>query len=126
MELTQEEFQLWTKQAVTFSDEEWSEIVGLANARLASFLCLEELPPDSALALPLAWLIRFTLDFESEDSKISSKRIRNFSVSFRGQEAANAFKKIADEFGDILDSYSNCGLAFSVERSACRRCNGCF
>ena len=135
--LTQEQYTLYTGLTVNYSDEDWQAIVSVAEVRLASFLCLEELPgteesgelvlPDD-FALLLANFIAGVLRFRGNGDAIESKRIRNFTINFKTSSATDAFSQIATQYGDIIDKYSNCGMGVKVERSGCHRCyyNGRF
>lgn len=135
--LTQEQYTLYTGLTVNYSDEDWQAIVSVAEVRLASFLCLEELPgteesgelvlPDD-FALLLANFIAGVLRFRGNGDAIESKRIRNFTINFKTSSATDAFSQIATQYGDIIDKYSNCGMGLEVERSGCHRCyyNGRF
>lgn len=44
MELTLDDYKLFTGDETTFSDDDWSIIVDEASERLASFLCRGALP----------------------------------------------------------------------------------
>lgn len=134
--LTQKQYTLYTGLTVNYSDEDWRSIVSVAEVRLASFLCLEELPgteEDGELILPddfallLANFIAGVLKFRGDGGSVSSKRVRNFTINFKTSSATDAFSQIATQYGDIIDKYSNCGLGVKVEGSGCGRCyNGCF
>lgn len=124
--LTQENYCLYTGQSVSYSDTEWSAIVGIASSRLASLLCLEELPvftdDNQDLALLLANFICTVLKFQGASDEVESKSVRNFTINFKSS-AANAFEQIYAHYKDIIDKYSNCGLELTVERNA-RHCCG--
>lgn len=134
--LTQEQYTLYTGLTVNYSDENWQSIVSVAEVRLASFLCLEELPgveEDGELILPddfallLANFIAGVLKFRGDGGSVSSKRVRNFTINFKTSSATDAFSQIATQYGDIIEKYSQCGLGVKVERSGCHRCyHGCF
>lgn len=49
--LTQDEYKLYTNQVVNFSQEDWDKLVNIAAARLARFLCLDSLEPETGEAL---------------------------------------------------------------------------
>lgn len=129
MELTQAEYKLFTKENVTYSEEDWLRIVTVALARLARFLCLEELPVDGSGALPddfkmlLANFIAGTLRFAGNGTEITSKHIRNFTINFRSSAASNAFTQISAQYPDLVAEYSQCDEGFAVEGKA-RYCCG--
>ena len=122
--MEQDVFTLLTKIPVNYSDEDWSILVNIAGMRLASFLCLEELPEftsDNAdLEMLFANFIAAMLKFQGSSDTIESKRVRNFTINFKSS-ATNAFEQIGDQYGDIIEKYSNCDLGIDVERSA-RKC----
>jgi hypothetical protein len=124
--LTQENYCLFTGQSVSYSDTEWSAIVGVASSRLASLLCLEELPEitdeTQDLALLLSNFICTVLKFQGASDEVESKSVRNFTINFKSS-ATNAFEQIYAHYKDIIDKYSNCGLELKVERNA-RHCCG--
>ena len=124
--LTQENYCLFTGQSVSYSDTEWSAIVGVASSRLASLLCLEELPEitdeTQDLALLLSNFICTVLKFQGASDEVESKSVRNFTINFKSS-ATNAFEQIYGHYKDIIDKYSNCGLELKVERNA-RHCCG--
>lgn len=129
--LTQDDYKLYTSTATDFSDEDWRKLVSMSAVRLAGLLCLEELPtgedgnlPDD-LAMVLANFICIVLDKRGNSSRISSKRVRNYSINYSNTNVAGAFSKLSDNYGDILDKYSNCGSTLSVEKST-RFCCGRF
>jgi hypothetical protein len=135
--LTQEQYTLYTGLTVNYSEEDWRSIVSVAEVRLASFLCLEELPgteEDGELILPddfallLANFIAGVLKFRGDGGSVSSKRVRNFTINFKTSSATDAFSQIATQYGDIIDKYSQCGIGVKVEWSGCHRCyyNGRF
>lgn len=124
--LTQEDFKLWTCTESNLIADDWEKVVQTASSRLASFLCLDRLPeltddnPD--LAQLLANFIAAVLRFQGDGGTVSSKSVRNFTISFKSGAAADAFSQIASQYGDIIDKYSDCNLGVAVEKS--RRC-GC-
>ena len=135
--LTQEQYTLYTGLSVNYSGEDWQTIVSVAEVRLASFLCLVELPSteeDGELVLPddfallLANFIAGVLKFRGNGGEIASKSVRNFTINFKTSSATDAFSQIAMQYGDIIEKYSQCGLGVKVERSGCHRCyyNGRF
>lgn len=121
--MTQDEFTLYTGETVSYSDDDWSSLVSIAELRLASFLCLETFPKltddNKDLAYLLANFIAATLKFQGNFEDAEEKRVRNFTIKFR-EGAANAFAQIYNQFKDIIDKYSDCGDGLSVEKS--RRC----
>lgn len=123
--LTQENYCLYTGQSVSYSDTEWGAIVGIASSRLASLLCLEELPEltdgNQDLAFLLANFICTVLKFQGASDEVESKSVRNFTINFKSS-AANAFEQIYGHYKDIIDKYSNCGLELKVERNAKHCC----
>ena len=127
--MTLEEYTLWTGQTVNYDDDQWAAIVTTAEIRLASFLCLEELPTDDDGNLPqdlaqlLANFIAAVLAHQGTSESIESKRVRNFTINFKSTTAANAFARIAGQYGDTIEKYSNCDLEVSVERTR-RLCCG--
>ncbi len=170
--LSQDDYKLYTNQPANYSQEDWEKLVAIAAARLASFLCLDNLTPavkgaltaeeydalelwarlyDSMkltsyqydnygkalltggntpilppkLAMLLANFLCNMLDHRGTDRTVTSKRVRNFTVSF-GSDAANAFAKLEENYGDIIADYSQCGTGVCVECSARRCCGGCF
>ena len=127
--LTQEQYTLYTGQAISYTDSDWQSIVTVAEMRLASFLCLESLPTTDEsgvavlpndLALLLANFISAVLRFQGNGDTIESKRVRNFTINFKSSSAADAFSQIASQYSDIIGKYSQCDSGVIVERS--RRC----
>lgn len=122
--LTQAQYTLFTGKEVSFSDDDWTTIVTVASMRLASFLCLDEFPELTEKNLDLAQLLAnficTVLYYQGEGDTINSKRVRNFTITFKSSIAANAFSQISDQYGDIIEDYSKCGTGINVERS--RRC----
>lgn len=125
--MTQDDYKLWTGETVNYGAEDWARLVSVAGKRLASFLCLEALPeilPDD-LAELLANFISAVLRRQGDHAEVTTKRVRNFTISFGTASAANAFAKIASQYADVIEDYSQCGPSFNVERST-RSCHGCF
>jgi len=124
--LTQEQYTLFTGQTNNCSDESWDILVGIAEMRLASFLCLEEFPEldetNQDLALLLANFLCTTLKFQGANDAIESKSVRNFTINFKSS-ATNAFEQIYSHYEDIIEKYSQCDSGIKVERSA-RHCCG--
>lgn len=120
MELTQDEYKLFTGDNATFVDSDWSVIVASASERLASLLCLESLPeplPETLKEL-LANFIFAVLKFKGGGAEeVESKHVRNFTINFRNNNAANAFAQIAKNYADIIAKYSQCGTGIDCERS---------
>lgn len=128
--MTQDEYKLWTgEDASRYTDEQWTKILTVAKLRLASFLCLSELPTDTDGNLPadieqlLANFIAEVIVHQGTTGEVESKHVRNFTIEFASTTAANAFAKISQQYGDIIERYSNCNLGFAVEGSA-RYCCG--
>ena len=98
-------------------------------ARLAGFLCLEELPTDEKgnlpddLAMLLANFLCLVLMTRGKNIPVTSKKIRNFTINY-GSRATNAFTKLEERYGDIIGGYSECGIGICVEKSMLRCCNG--
>lgn len=128
--MTQDDYKLWTgEDASRYTDEQWTKILTVAKLRLASFLCLSELPTDDDGNLPadieqlLANFIAEVIVHQGTTGEVESKHVRNFTIEFAPTTAANAFAKISQQYGDIIERYSNCNLGFAVEGSA-RYCCG--
>ena len=121
--MTQDDYKLWTGESLTYSEEDWSRLLAVASKRLASLLCLEELPtplPDD-LAMLLANFICAVLRFEGNgEQSVSSKTIRSFTISFNSPTAVNAFNQVSSNYGDIIGEYSACGFGFTVEKNMYR------
>jgi len=118
--MTQDEYKLYTGQeapAVVQSD--WETLLGVAEMRLASFLCLETLPdplPDDLKDLLANFMSGVFETRGKGEERVSSKSVRNFTISFQSGTAATAFEQIAYKYGDIIAKYSQCGVSLSVER----------
>lgn len=136
MTFTQSQYTLWTGQTINYGMAEWEQIVTVAAARLASFLCLPGgLPTDTDSAedyLPadmqqlLANFIAGVIANQGTQSTVESKHVRNFTINFKSTTASNAFANIAQKYADIIELYSNCGIGFAVERDAIYGCErGC-
>ena len=118
--MTLDDFNFWTNNKIKLDAEQFDIIVAVASGRLASFLCLENLPDplNDDLKLVLAQFIKLLLDDASDSGeKVASKSVRNFTIQFTNN-TANIFAKIAKNYGDILNRYSDCGYAFKVEKTA--------
>lgn len=126
--MTQDEFKLYTNQTVNYTDDDWAILVNIAESRLASFLCLSELPEldenNQDLAMLLANFLAASIKFAGNSDQISSKSVRNFTISFKSN-ATNAFEQIYSQFEDIIEKYSECGLEIKVEKNTpcCGRFN---
>lgn len=124
--MTQDEYTLLTGQTVNFSDEDWQFLVDIAEARLASLLCLGEFPEldenNKDLVLLLANFLCTTLKFQGAPDIIQSKSVRNFTINFKSS-ATNAFEQIYSQYEDIIEKYTQCNLGIHVERNA-RHCCG--
>ena len=120
MELTQDEYKLFTGDNAAFEDDDWSVIVAEASERLASFLCLEALPDELPVTLKdlLANFIFAVRRYQGAGAQeVESKRVRNFTINFKTNSAANAFAQIANNYRDIIDMFSECGVGIDAERS---------
>ena len=121
------DYNLYTGQKLCYSDEQWANVLNIAQIRLASLLCLETFPEltdeNQDLALLLANFICATLKFQGAPDIIESKSVRNFTINF-SNSATNAFEQIYHQYRDIIEKYSNCGndTGIKVERSAYHCC----
>jgi hypothetical protein len=119
--LTQEQYTLYTGLKTSYYSDDWSSIVGVAEMRLASFLCLEQFPVldqnNKDLAMLLANFIASVLRFQGNGDVVESKHVRNFTINFKSSSASDAFSQIATQYPDIIDKYSECDLGVRVERS---------
>lgn len=125
--LTQEEYTLYTGQPVNYTSTDWSVIVGVAENRLVSFLCLDEFPEldstNTDLGMLLANFIAAVFKFQGDSGTIESKSVRNFTINFKSS-ATNAFEQIYKQYEDIIEKYSNCELGIHVERTHRCCCEG--
>ena len=122
--MTQDEFKLYTGQSVDYTPTEWAKLVAIAESRLASFLCLSNGFPQSPaddLKMLLANFMASMLKNLGSSEKVESKHVRNFTINFK-TASDNAFADIAEQYGDLIDMYSNCGTGFAVERNAIYGC----
>ena len=124
--LTQEQYTLLTGQCANYSDENWALLVNIAVMRLASLLCLEEIPDtedekNQDFVLLLANFLCSTLKFQGAPDTIESKSVRNFTINFKSS-ATNAFEQIYSQYEDIIEKYSHCKSAIRVERDAWHCC----
>lgn len=121
------DYNLYTGQKLCYSDEQWANVLNIAQIRLASLLCLETFPEltdeNQDLALLLANFICATLKFQGAPDIVESKSVRNFTINFNNS-ATNAFEQIYHQYRDIIEKYSNCGndTGIKVERSAHHCC----
>lgn len=128
--LTQDDYRLYTAETSSYSDEDWSKMVSMSAVRLAGMLCLEELPTDEEgnlpddLAMLLANFIYLVLSHRGKDSKVTSKRVRNFTINYSNSNSTGAFSKLQEDYGDIIGKYSQCGNGFVVEKT--QRFHDCF
>lgn len=122
--MEQDTYKLYTGQTVSYTDTDWSALVAIAEMRLASFLCLDTFPEldesNQDLAMLLANFICAVIKYQGTNDTIDSKSVRNFTIRFKSSSAANAFSQISQQYGDIIEKYSNCKLGFAVEKS--KRC----
>lgn len=122
--LTLDQYTLYTGLTPPAKEADWGMIVTVAEMRLASFLCLDSFPEldntNQDLAMLLANFIAGVLKFRGDGDTVESKRVRNFTIKFKTSSAANAFSQIAEQYQDIIDKYSECGLGVRVERSTVR------
>lgn len=119
--MTLDDYKLYTGQTVNFSDTDWEALCTIAEMRLASFLCLDTFPELDAsnqdLAMLLANFMAGVFKYQGANDTIDSKSVRNFTIRFKSSSTANAFAQIAEQYGDIIEKYSQCKLGFAVERS---------
>lgn len=127
--LSQDDYKFYTGETSTFNAEDWSKMASLSAVRLAGLLCLEELPTDkdgnlpADLSLVLANFVYLVLSHRGTDSRITSKSVRNFSISYGNSSVSGAFARLRENYGDILDKYSNCGSGLGIEHNT-RTCCG--
>ena len=118
--MTQDDYTLYTGQTVNYSQEDWERLVTVASERLASLLCLDELPDPlpGDLAMLLANFICGIFRYKGDGTAVvTSKSVRNFSVSLTQPVAKNVFDDLRTNYADIIGKYSQCGIAVDVERS---------
>lgn len=124
--LSKSDYTLYTGQTVQYSDSDWDKLLTIASERLASFLCLVEFPELTEDNLDLAELLAnflcASLKFAGNSDTISSKSVRNFTISFKSN-AANAFQQIYSQYEDTIEKYNQCELGIKVESSR-RYCCG--
>ena len=129
MLLTQEQYTLFTGQTVNYSDEDWETLTSIAISRLASLLCLEELPDvedgkNQEFLVLVANFLCTALKFQGAPDTIESKSVRNFTINFKSS-ATNAFEQIYSQYHDIIEKYEKCGIGIKVERNTWHCC-GCW
>lgn len=123
--MTQDDYKLWTGESVDYSAGDWQKIVAVAKTRLAALLCLDIWPAEMAddLAMLLANFICAVLRWQgTPEASVSSKSVRNFTISFNSDGAINAFAQVAKNYSDIIEKYSLCGSGFDVEKSKLYNC----
>lgn len=123
--MTQDDYKLFTgEDASAYTQAQWLRIVAIASTRLASFLCLEQLPTDEQGNLPdtikmlLANFISGVFEHQGSTGAVESKHVRNFTINFAKTNAANAFASLYAQYGDLIDKYSQCDLGIDVEHNA--------
>ena len=123
--MTQDDYKLWTGETISYSETDWQRIVTVAETRLASFLCLDSWPTSMAddLEMLLANFICAVLRWQgTPEASVSSKSVRNFTISFKDDSAVNAFAQVAKNYSDIVEKYSLCGTGMTVEKSKIYNC----
>ena len=130
--MTQDDYKLWTgEDASSYTTAQWTKLVTVAALRLASFLCLSELPKDDKgnyyddIQCLLANFMAAVFAHEGTPASIESKHVRNFTINFKSETAANAYAQIAQQYSDIIEHYSNCDTVV-VERRTHHFCHNCF
>lgn len=120
MTLSKTQYTLYTGLTTALSENDFADVVSIAEMRLASFLCLEVFPDldgtNKDLAMLLANFISAMFKFQGDGDAVTSKHVRNFTINFKSSSAADAFSQIANQYGDIIDKYSECGVGVKVER----------
>lgn len=124
MEMTQDDFKFLTGMTTNYTATQWATIVAAAATRLASFLCLDALPETMPADLEEAFanFIAAVITNHGANGEVESKHVRNFTVNFRASTAANAFARIAQQYGDVIERYSDCSLGVDVCERAPRCC----
>lgn len=121
--MTQDEFKLFTGEAVNYTEAEWQTLVNVAKSRLAQFLCLQNLPetlPDDFKMLLANFMCAMFKFAGNGSEQVSSKSVRNFSISFTTNNARNAFSQILNEYSDIVEKYSLCNtMHVEISRGGC-------
>jgi hypothetical protein len=120
--MTQDEYNLFTGESINIDGEDWAVLLEVAEARLASFLCLEKFPanPSNLMKELLANFMCAVFHFRGNGTdKVEEKRVRNFTVRFANDTAPNAFAQVARNYGDLVEELSECGSGLKVERGVC-------
>lgn len=123
--MTQDDYKLWTGSTTSYTPAEWTKITTAASARLARFLCLDQLPNPMPTEFEelYANFIAAVLARSGSTGNVERKTVRNFTVEFREPTAADAFAAIYQQFGDVIEAYSDCGRTINVpstRRHCCR------
>lgn len=122
--MTQDDFKFLTGMTTNYTTAQWTTITRNASIRLASFLCLDELPTPLPADLEelLANFIAGVITHQGAGAQVESKHVRNFTVNFRESTAANAFASIAQQYGDTIERWSECTLGVEVGEPRPRCC----
>lgn len=94
------------------------------NGGLAILMGGEDIRLPDDLAMLLANFISIMLNNRGDSQQVSSKKVRNFTITY-ATTARSAYSKLRRLYGDIIEKYSNCNGGVCVERSAKRCCYGC-
>lgn len=128
--LTEEQYTLFTGLSVSYDSTDWTTLVTVASMRLATFLCLDEFPEldddNLDLAELLANFMAGVFKYQGGADEVDSKSVRNFTIKFKSSSASTAFAQIAEQYGDIIEKYSECDSGVVVEKSRNGCCYGCF
>lgn len=124
--MTQDDYKLWTGSTASYTSAEWQKITTAASARLARFLCLDQLPATMPADLEemFANFINAVISRQGNTGAVERKTVRNFTVEFREPTAADAFAAIYQQFRDVIEAYGNCGSTITVEHSTRHCCDG--
>lgn len=128
--MTQDDFQTLTGQNVSaLTASQWGLITSAAGERLASLLCLEELPEftdkNRDLEALFAAFVAACIKFGGNGEEIDSKTVRSFSIKLSTDSARSIFAVVARNFSDVVEKYSACDSGIKVERgSRCHYCGG--
>lgn len=120
--MTQEEYNLFTGESIEMDGEDWAVLLEVAEARLASFLCMEEFPakPSDLLKELLANFMCAVFKYRGNGTdKVEEKKVRNFTVKFSTDDAPNAFAQVATNYGDLIEMLTQCEPTLKVERGVC-------
>lgn len=122
--MTQDDFKFLTGMTTTYTPTQWTAITNAAKIRFASFLCLDDFPDPLPADFEDAFanFIAATIANQGAAGEVESKHVRNFTVNFRKSTAANAFARIAQQYGDVLERYSECALGVDVSEPQPRCC----